>query len=47
MRVNGVVSFNAYSQLQRPGLLLSNGVVYLAFGSHADAQPFHGWVHGV
>jgi hypothetical protein len=44
--VNGVVSFNPFTQLQRPGLLLSNGVVYLAFGSHADTEPFHGWMLG-
>lgn len=44
--VNGVVSFNPFTQLQRPGLLLSNGVIYLAFGSHADTEPFHGWVIG-
>jgi len=44
--VNGVVSFDPGTQLQRPGLLLSNGVVYLAFGSHADQGIFHGWILG-
>jgi len=44
--VNGVVAFDPVKQLQRPGLLLVNGVVYLAFGSHADAAPFHGWILG-
>lgn len=43
---NGSVAFNPVKQLQRPGLLLSNGVVYLAFGSHADNAPFHGWIIG-
>ena len=43
---NGRVTFDPVKQLQRPALLLANGIVYLAFGSHADSPPFHGWILG-
>ena len=43
---NGLFSFVASDHLQRPGLLLLNGVVYIAFGSHSDAGAFHGWLMG-
>ena len=44
--VNGQIAFDAVKELQRPALLLTGGVVYLAFGSHADSPPFHGWILG-
>lgn len=40
-------TFNPTYQLQRPALLLMNGVVYAGFGGHCDISPFHGWIVGV
>ena len=43
---DGQMPFDPVRQLQRTSLLLLNGVVYAAFGSHADAGIFHGWILG-
>lgn len=43
---NGVVPFQATQENQRCALTLVNGVVYMAFASHEDYNPYHGWVLG-
>lgn len=41
------VPFDAYNAMQRPALLLLNGVVYMAFASNCDHTPYRGIVMGV
>lgn len=41
---NGTIEFDARRHLNRPGLLLAGGKVWLAFGSHCDGDPYHGWI---
>lgn len=40
------VIFDAKQYKERPGLLLLNGTVYTAWGSHCDIRPYTGWVMG-
>jgi hypothetical protein len=40
------VRFNALRENQRAALTLSGGNVYLAWASHGDNGPYHGWVVG-
>ena len=37
-------NFNVQYHLQRPALLLNNGNVYVAFGSHGDNNTWQGWL---
>lgn len=41
---DGKLSFDASLALQRPGLALANGSLYLGFGSHGDEGNWHGWL---
>jgi len=42
--VNGFVHFDPLRNHQRAGLLLVNGLIYIAWASHCDNGPYHGWV---
>ena len=43
---NGQSTFDPKQYNERAGLLLLNGVVYLAWSSHCDINPYTGWVMG-
>jgi hypothetical protein len=45
--VNGVVTFNALREFSRVGMEEVNGNIFMAFGSHPDIPPAHGWVLAV
>jgi len=44
--INGRVYFNALRNNQRCSLTLYRGVVYIAWSSHGDTTPYHGWLIG-
>lgn len=43
---NGIVSFDTRQENQRPALAYANGMLYVAYGSYEDTDPYHGWVFG-
>ncbi|MBU6410408.1 MAG: hypothetical protein KGR98_08465, partial [Verrucomicrobia bacterium] len=43
---NGVVTFVTRQQNERCAFTLAGGILYLAYGSYADTDPYHGWVLG-
>ncbi len=40
----GNVIFDPGQYKERPGLLLLNGVIYMAWSSHCDIRPYTGWI---
>ena len=41
---NGTLAFDPLRENPRAALLLTNGTVYLTWGSSCDVGPYHGWV---
>ena len=41
---SGVLQFDNLTQNSRPGLLLSNGTIFIGYASHCDNGPYHGWL---
>ncbi len=42
--VDGLLHFDPKAGNQRPALVLVNGSVVIAWASHEDIEPYHGWV---
>ena len=40
------LTFSPLYSMQRPGLVLANNAVYIAFGSWGDNDIWHGWIFG-
>ena len=44
--LKGELHFDPQIQNQRAALLLANGLIYVAWASHCDTGPYHGWIMG-
>ena len=42
----GVIQFNPEQQFERAALTLAGGKLFVAYGSYADTDPYHGWLLG-
>jgi hypothetical protein len=42
--IDGYLHFNSKTNNQRPALTLSNGMIFIAWASHEDIGPYHGWI---
>jgi hypothetical protein len=42
--IDGYVHFNPKTNNQRPALTLTNGMILIAWASHEDIGPYHGWI---
>ncbi len=42
--VGGMISFDPLLENQHSAMLLQNGLVYIAWGSHCDLGNYHGWL---
>ncbi len=42
--VGGVITLDGLHHLNRVGLLLLNGTIYIGYASHCDIQNYHGWL---
>ncbi len=40
------INFVSNKQNNRSAMMLSNGIVYVSYGSYGDATPTHGWIIG-
>jgi hypothetical protein len=44
--VNGTITFDPMRQNQRAALIIHDGTVLIAWASHCDEGPYHGWILG-
>ena len=42
--VNGTLHFNPKTNNQRPALTLTHNMILIAWASHEDIKPYHGWI---